>query len=112
MEITMTDAEKLEYLTALSKDEKDQEVLTNYLHLAETVAFARVFPFGCEDEEKSAKVMQKYDRIICEIAVYLVNKRGAEGEKAHNESTAERQYENGGVPDSILKRLIPYCGVL
>ena len=108
----MTTAEKLEYLTSISSDEKDQSVLSNYLSMAEDIAHARVFPFGVNDEEKAGKIMQRYDRIICEIAVYLVNKRGAEGEKAHNEATAERQYENGGVPDSIMKKLIPFCGVI
>lgn len=108
----MTKEDKIEYLTSISSDEKDEDVLSSYLEMAEEIAFAKVFPFGCENETTTEKVMHKYDRIICEIALYLVNKRGAEGEKAHMESTAERTYENGGVPDSIMKKLIPYCGVL
>ena len=77
----MTTAEKLEYLTSISSDEKDQSVLSDYLSMAEDIAYARVFPFGVNDEEKAGKIMHRYDRIICEIAVYLVNKRGAEARK-------------------------------
>ena len=107
----MTEAQKITYIGTLC-EESNTDVLSAYLSMAETIAKEKVFPFGCTDEGFVEKTLHRYDPIICEIAVYLVNKRGAEGEKAHTESTAERTYENGGVPDSIMKKLIPYCGVL
>lgn len=107
----MTEAEKITYIKNLC-EEDDEDVLSAFLAMAEEIAKERVFPFGCSDETFSSKVLKRYDKIICEIAVFLVNKRGAEGEKGHSESTAERTFENGGVPDTYLKKLIPYCGVV
>ena len=110
----MTQAEKIEYMSGCfdPEDEVDVNVLSTYLAMAEEIAREKVFPFGCADEGFAQRILHRYDRIICEIGVFLVNKRGAEGEKGHTESTAERIFENGGVPDSIMKKLIPYCGVL
>ena len=107
----MTESEKITYMKSLC-EEDDTTVLSAFLAMAEEIARERVFPFGCSNESLSSKVMKRYDKIICEIAVFLVNKRGAEGEKGHMESTAERTFENGGVPDTYLKKLIPYCGVV
>ena len=106
----MTAEEKLAYLKKMSVHEKDENVLASFLALAEEKATTKVFPFG--EPKNAAAVMHRYDKVICEIAVYLVNKRGAEGEKSHTESTAERVYENGGVPDSIMNKLTPFCGAI
>ena len=46
-----------------------------------------------------------------EIAVYLMNKRGAEGESAHSENGVSRTYENGDVPASMLRGIVPMVGV-
>lgn len=107
----MTEAEKITYMMNLC-EEDDTAVLSAFLSMATEIAKEKVFPFGCPDEAFAAKIMSRYERIICEIAVFLVNKRGAEGETSHNESTAERTFENGGVPDAYMKKLIPYCGVV
>lgn len=107
----MTTEEKIEFIISLS-GETDEAVVSAYLDLAEEIARGKVFPFGYTDEEKAEEIMSKYGKIVCEIAVTLLARRGAEGEKIHSESTAERTYENGGVPDSILKKLISYCGVV
>lgn len=106
----MTTEEKIEFIGSMVEEEAS--VIATYLDLADEIAREKVFPFGYTDEEKADEVMHRYDKIICEIAVFLLNKRGAEGEKIHSESTAERTYENGGVPDSILKKLISFCGVV
>lgn len=107
----MTEAEKIEYIKVIS-EEKETSVISAFLTLATQIAFNKVFPFGAPNNDMARKVMSRYDNVICEITVYLINKRGAEGESAHSESTAERTYENGGVPDSIMKKLIPFCGVI
>lgn len=107
----MTETEKITYMKNLCEEE-DTAVLSAFLDMASEIAKEKVFPFGCPNEALAAKVMPRYEKIICEIAVFLVNKRGAEGEKGHMESTAERTFENGGVPDTYLKKLIPYCGVV
>ena len=47
-----------------------------------------------------------------EVAAYLLNKRGAEGETAHSENGISRSYEDGDVPSSLLRDIVPYAGVV
>lgn len=107
----MTTDEKIAYIGVIS-DEDNADVISAFLSMAEEIAFNRVFPFGDPSDATRQAVMDRYSSVICEIAVYLLNKRGAEGEIIHNENSADRSYETGGVPNSILKKLTPYCGVL
>lgn len=57
-------------------------------------------------------VPSKYDYRQCEIAAFLLNKRGAEGQTAHSENGVGRSYEGGNIPASMLDDITPYCGVL
>lgn len=107
----MTREEKIAYIGTISEEE-DTEVISAFLSMAEEIAFNRVFPFGDPDDETKQSVMGRYSNVICEIAVYLLHKRGAEGETIHNENSADRSYESAGVPNSIIKKLTPYCGVV
>ena len=56
-------------------------------------------------------VPTKYEYRQCEIAAFLLNKRGAEGQTAHNENGVGRSYEGGNIPASMLADIAPYCGV-
>ena len=47
-----------------------------------------------------------------EIATYLLNKRGGEGELSHSENGISRSYENGDVPESMMRQIVPMAGVL
>lgn len=103
----MTDNEKktmLQYMT----DETDEGLLSTYLTLAEQVVLEKAFPYGNYPEE----LPTKYDAIQVEIAAYMINKRGAEGETVHLENGISRHWEDGGVAPSLLRRIVPYVGVL
>jgi hypothetical protein len=54
----------------------------------------------------------KYHRLQCQIASYLLNKQGAEGETRHSENGIDRTYETADVPPSMLTSVIPFVGVL
>ena len=84
------------------------EVLLAYLDIAGREIIRRAYPYKNDVTEVPAK----YDTLQCEIANYLLNKRGAEGEMAHSENGISRSYENGGVPESMLKAVTPFCGVI
>lgn len=84
------------------------EVLLAYLDIAGREIIRRLYPFKGDATE----VPEKYNTLQCEIATYLLNKRGAEGETSHSENGISRSYENAGVPESMLKSVIPYCGVI
>lgn len=103
----MTDDEKRNMISVMS-DETDQTVLSAYLNLAKQIIFEKAFPFGNFPEEMPAQ----YDGLHVEIAVYLLNKRGAEGESVHLENGVSRHWEDGSVPPSLLRRIIPFAGVV
>lgn len=103
----MTDSEKLTMLQAMTGEE-DEDVLTAYLSLAGNKVLRRAFPFGTEETE----VPDRYAYNQVEIAAYLLNKRGAEGETAHSENGISRSYEDGDVPPSLLREIVPYASAL
>lgn len=104
----MTDVEKLTALRAMVGGSDTDEVLSTYLLLAGRKVIARAFPYNDEVVEVPAK----YETIQLEIAAYMLNKRGAEGQTQHSENGITRQYENADVPSSMLKAITPYCGVI
>ena len=109
----MENTEKLTLLRTMVGQTDDSEnwtddVLLTYLNIAGREIIRRAYPYKNDITE----VPEKYDTLQCEIANYLLNKRGAEGETSHSENGISRSYENGGVPESMLKSVIPYCGVI
>ncbi len=105
----MTDNEMITLVKAMS-GESDTDTVSAFLAMAKQAILNRAFPF-VQDSELPSAVPGRYQNLQCEIAVYLLNKRGAEGETSHNENGINRSYENGGVPDSMLKQVVPFCGV-
>ena len=105
----MTDAEKLTMLKALvgENDTAQDTALSVYLSLAQSKILNRAYPY---DKTKTV-VPAQYEVLQCEIAAYLWNKRGAEGQTSHSENGISRSYENGDVPESMLSAITPYCGV-
>lgn len=104
----MTDVEKLTALRAMVGGSDANEVLSTYLLLAGRKIIARAFPY----KEDVTEVPVKYETIQLEIAAYMLNKRGAEGQTQHSENGITRQYENADIPSSMLKAITPHCGVI
>lgn len=102
----MTDDEKLAVVGRLT-GETCPAVLDAYLSLAKSAVLARAYPYGNGEEE----IPPKYDAVQIEAAVYLLNKRGAEGEVSHSENGVSRTYADGGLPPSLLRRITPMAGV-
>lgn len=104
----MTDTEKLTYLRAMVGGSDTDEVLSTYLVVAGKKIISRAYPY----DDTVTEVPDKYDTLQCEIAAYLLNKRGAEGQTQHSENGITRSYENADVPASMLKVVTPHCGVI
>lgn len=106
----MTDTEKLAMLKVLVgiTDTTDDEALAVFLTLAARKILNRAYPY----DTSAVVVPVQYDTLQCEIAAYLWNKRGAEGQTAHTENGINRQYENADIPSSMLKSVTPFCGVI
>lgn len=103
----MTDAEKREMLTAMT-GETTEAVLSTYLTLAGDKICRKAYPY----DPTVTTVPAQYDSLHVEIAAYLLNKRGAEGEKTHSENGISRTYENGDVPNSLMRQITPFVSVL
>lgn len=104
----MTQAEKLTLLKAMVGESDTEEVLLAYLNIAGRKIMNRAYPYGTDE----AEVPARYDYLHCEIAAYLLNKRGAEGQTGHNENGISRSYESADVPESMLGAVTPMVGVL
>lgn len=104
------DDEKLFKLTkALVGDSKLDDLCAVYLSIAKEAVTARLFPFV--NDATWDDVPERHRTRACQIACYLVNKRGAEGEVAHSENGVSRTYASADIPEAYFDGLVPFCGV-
>jgi hypothetical protein len=105
----MKQTEKLTLLKAMMVGSSDtDDVLLAYLDIAGSKIINRAYPYDSDVTE----VPSRYGFLQCEIAAYLLNKRGAEGQTAHSENGVSRTYESADVPESMLGAVVPFCGVI
>lgn len=109
----MTEAEKLTLCRVMVEQPADaegwsDEILTSYLTIAGQKILDRAYPY----DDTITEVPRRYGVLQCEIATYLLNKRGAEGETAHSENGISRSYESASIPESMLSDVVPHCGLL
>lgn len=88
-------------------DWTDNTLLT-YLNIAGRKILNRAYPYN----DSITEVPTRYEILQCEIATYLLNKRGAEGQTGHSENGISRSYESADVPESMLKDITPFVGVI
>ena len=103
----MTNAEMLNRLKLLSGEE-DVTTLAAYLDMAGDAIIRKAFPY----RDDVITVPVKYQQTQLKVAVFLLDKRGAEGEKAHNENGISRTYGGADIPEEMLRDVIPYVGTL
>lgn len=104
----MTNEEKLVILKKML-DETDtisDDVANAYLLAAKQAVINITFPYGNGSEE----MPEKYDYEQIEIAVYMINKRGAEGELIHIEGGTDRRFETADIPVSLRSRITAHTG--
>jgi hypothetical protein len=107
----MTEVEKLTLLRVMvgQPDEGDwsDDVLISYLAIAGRKIINRAYPY----DDTVTDVPRRYGYLQCDIAAYLLNKRGAEGQTAHSENGISRSYESADIPESMLSEVVPHVGV-
>ena len=107
----MTEVEKLSMLRVMvgqpNEGEWVDDVLISYLAIAGRKILNRAYPY----DDTVTEVPRRYGYLQCDIAAYLLNKRGAEGQTAHSENGISRSYESADVPESMLSEVIPHVGV-
>jgi hypothetical protein len=99
--------EKLTALRAMVGGSDTDSILSTYLNIAGQKIITKAFPY----ENEVTDVPAQYDYLQLEIAAYMMNKRGAEGQTAHSENSINRSWENGDVPISMLRTITPKVGV-
>lgn len=102
----MTDSEKITMLKAM-QEEQDDDVLSTYLFLAGQKIILRAFGGG----STATEVPSQYSSIQLEIAVYMLNKRGAEQQTSHSENGISRTWGGADVPEELLAAITPYARV-
>lgn len=107
----MTEVEKLSMLRVIVGQPNDgdwsDDVLISYLAIAGRKIINRAYPY----DDTVNEVPRRYGYLQCEIAAYLLNKRGAEGQTAHSENGVSRSYASADVPEAMLSEVIPRVGV-
>ena len=107
----MTEVEKLAMLRVMvgqpNEGDWSDDVLISYLTIAGQKIINRAYPY----DDTVTEVPRRYGYLQCDIAAYLLNKRGAEGETAHAENGISRTYASADVPESMLGEVIPHVGV-
>lgn len=108
----MTEADKLALLRVMvgqpNEGEWSDEVLTSYLNIAGRKIINRAYPY----DDTVTEVPRRYGYLQCDIATYLLNRRGSEGQLGHTENGISRTYASADVPESMLSEVIPHCGVI
>ena len=104
---TISKLEQLKSLLGISGTDEDALLLT-LLSISAQKILDRVYPY----DPTVTEVPARYETKQVEIAVYLYNKRGAEGQTAHNENGINRTYESADVPESLMRGITPFVGVI
>ena len=108
----MTEVEKLSLLRVMvgqpNEGDWEDDVLVSYLAIAGRKIINRAYPY----DDTVTEVPRRYGYLQCDIANYLLNKRGAEGQTGHSENGVNRSYESADVPESMLSEVCPHVGVL
>ena len=100
----MDKLQTLKLLTGASDSEDD--LLLALLSLADGKILERLYPYDHSKETLPTRYVGKQ----IEIAVYLYNKQGAEGQTVHSENGISRTYESADVPESMLRGIAPFVG--
>ena len=103
----MTEIDKISVVTATTGETNEANVLA-YLDIAGSKICHKAYPFA----ETEMNVPPKYEYTQVEIAVYLLNKRGAEGQTAHSENGISRTYENADIPASLMREIVPMASTI
>jgi len=103
----MTNSQKIALVVAMS-GEDDEEIVSAYLDMAGQKIISLAYPF----DHTVTEVPARYEHVQIDAAVYLLNKRGAEGQTSHSENGISRTYEDADLPATMLRGVVPVCGVV
>lgn len=95
-----------------TRDEVDEELLGALVSDARDLILTRRHPFS---EDPLAEAWEpRYDRLACDIAAFMWEKMGAEGQTASRENGIYRAWDaaDAYVPAGLLRRVTPIAAVV
>lgn len=106
----MMGGEELDRLTAQleSQSISVDELLSTYISIAGNKVLSRCYPYGDGTEE----VPVKYHYVQCQVAVYMVLKRGAEGHTMMQDNGVYRMWDNADIPLTLMREVVPVAVVI
>ena len=107
----MTELEMLDIVADTVEAKSDEERLhvLACLSMAEQKIINRMYPFVVPED---AHVPKRFEGVQMQIAAYLYNKRGAEGETSRSENGVSRVFGGADVPEAMLRDITPMGMVL
>lgn len=78
------------------------------LENAKSVVLQRLYPY----HPNETHIPERYHYKVVEVATFMYNKRGAEGQTYHKEQGISRGYDGASIPESMLQDIIPKVDVL
>lgn len=105
----MTMEARLAMLKSIVDSDDSSSTFQTYLQLAGQAILNKAYPYDRADNPTD--VPDKYHTLQVEIAAYMMNKRGAEGETQHIENGIHRNYHSAYIPDDMLRPVVPYIGI-
>ncbi|HWT74309.1 MAG TPA: phage head-tail connector protein [Mobilitalea sp.] len=91
------------YLGADYDESKDGNKLSIMLNQALAKVVNKRYPFGSTEAQKTT-VLTAYSDVVFDVALFMYNMQGAEGEKSHSENGVNRSYQS---IDDLLTGIVP-----
>lgn len=107
----MDNSEKMAELKVIIGEEEESAVLLSYLDQAKSAILNRMYPYGTDEELDGMDVPARFEMKQIRIAAYLLNKRGAEGQRSHEENGIRRGYSSSDVPVELVQDIMPVVGI-
>lgn len=105
-------SEKLIVLREMTDPAEDSDtVLLSYLRQAKNIILNRMYPYLDGRVYEDLTLPKRYDDKQIQLAAYLLNKRGAEGQTRHSENGISRSYQGAYVPQDLLCDVMPMVGI-
>lgn len=87
----------------------DEETLLDYVLIAQHIILERRYGMV---ENYPENFPDRYLITCFQIALYLINRDGSEGQMSHSEGGIMRTYKNANIPEDLLVDVIPFAGTL
>ena len=107
----MAETEMLNELRTMLDTAEDDATLLSYIQQAKDVLLNRLYPYLDGRTYSDLTIPARFTGKQLQIAAYLINKRGAEGETQHIENGIHRNYQSAFVPEDMLKDVMPFVGL-